>query len=168
MQQPEPWLRGPVPNIIPTLQPVAHMLMAAKEEIAHVTDGLSEDQLWAMPGGAASVGFHILHLAGATDRLVAYAFGEELTEAQRDELRAERDLAEPKPVLSRLVANLTTKIDSVLMRLTSVAEANLATPRTLGRAQLPTTMYGLLAHCGDHSQRHTGQIVTTVKFLRGQ
>ena len=37
--------------------------------------------------------------------------------------------------------------------------------RTVGRAELPTTLGGLLVHCADHTQRHVGQGVTTAKVI---
>jgi len=52
---------------------------------------LSAEQLWTRPGGAASVGFHIMHLAGSLDRLLTYARGESLNEQQRADLAAEED-----------------------------------------------------------------------------
>ena len=34
MSVPEVWLRGPLPDVIPELQPVAHSLLQVREEIA--------------------------------------------------------------------------------------------------------------------------------------
>lgn len=36
---------------------------------------------------------------------------------------------------------------------------------TLGKSYVPATMFGLLFHAAEHAQRHSGQIVTTVKVL---
>jgi uncharacterized damage-inducible protein DinB len=44
--------------------------------------------------------------------------------------------------------------------------ADLEQPRGVGKKQLPTSVGGLLVHLADHTQRHTGQIVTTAKLLR--
>jgi len=41
-------------------------------------------------------------------------------------------------------------------------------PRAVGRRRLPTTVFGLLAHIGEHVMRHTGQVVTTARFVRAQ
>jgi len=54
-EPPEVWLRGPVPGIPPLLQPVAHALLQAVEEVRRVVGPLSPGPLWARPGGAASV-----------------------------------------------------------------------------------------------------------------
>ena len=63
---PEPWLRGPLPGIPPLLQPPAHALVMALEDTLSASAGLTDDQLWAQPGGAGSVGFHLAHLAGVS------------------------------------------------------------------------------------------------------
>ena len=90
--RPEAWQRGPVPGFPDQLQPVAHALIGAAEDVAEAVGGLSAVQLWVMPGGAASIGFHLLHLAGSTDRLFTYARGEGLSDAQKAALAAERAL----------------------------------------------------------------------------
>jgi uncharacterized damage-inducible protein DinB len=35
--------------------------------------------------------------------------------------------------------------------------------RSVGRAQLPSTVLGLLAHAAEHTQRHVGQLLVTVR-----
>jgi len=35
----------------------------------------------------------------------------------------------------------------------------------VGRAQLPSTVIGLLVHAAEHTMRHTGQLMVTVRFL---
>jgi hypothetical protein len=80
---PEPWLRGPIPGIAPVLQPAAHAFVMAREDVEAAVSGLAEDQIWARPAGIASLGFHLAHLAGSTDRLLTYARGEALSDVQR-------------------------------------------------------------------------------------
>ena len=72
----EAWLRGPVDGVPPMLVPVAHMLLHAQDDAAEAVKGLTPDQIWARPGGGASIGFHVRHLMGALDRLFTYARGE--------------------------------------------------------------------------------------------
>jgi hypothetical protein len=75
--RPEPWLRGPVPGVPALLQPAAHAFQMALEDCEAAAGDLSDDELWRSPGaGAASVGYHLRHLAGSTDRLLTYARGE--------------------------------------------------------------------------------------------
>src|SRR6186713_980054 len=93
MPQSEPaevWLRGPIPGIPPLLQPVAHALLQAPEEINTITGNFPDHRLWDKPGGAASAGFHLQHLRGVLDRLFTYARGEALTQQQLNSLASEK------------------------------------------------------------------------------
>src|SRR4051812_37573560 len=98
MTSPEPlevWLRGPIPEIPPLLQPEAHALLQAAEEGRRVVSPLSPAQLWACPGGAASVGFHVRHAAVSLDRRFTDARGEGLSAEQRAFLAAEVEPGSP-------------------------------------------------------------------------
>jgi DinB superfamily len=162
--QPEVWLRGPVERIDPLLQPAAHALLQTGEDVQRVLAELSAEQIWATPGGAASVGFHVLHLIGSIDRLFTYARGETLSDAQRAGLAGEKN---PVRVDSAsLIQDLRNGIDAALGQLRDTPHSILQERRTVGRAALPTTVLGLLFHAGEHSQRHAGQIVTTAKIVR--
>ena len=167
VSKPEPWLRGPVPEIPALLQPAAHAFLLALESIEAAVSGLTHHQLWLEPGGAASLGFHLLHLAGSTDRLLTYARGEALSEPQRAVLAAEGTLTPPYPTLDRLLAGWRTSVEGALRQLAATPEAVLKDARQVGRAQLPSTVLGLLFHASEHAQRHAGQIVTTAKIVRG-
>ena len=87
--EPEAWLRGPLPDVDPYLMPAAHALVQSGEDLARAVEGLGAEQLWARPGGAASVGFHLRHIPGSIDRLLTYARGEALSDAQRAAAKAE-------------------------------------------------------------------------------
>jgi DinB superfamily len=165
--QPEPWLRGPVPGIPALLQPVAHAFLLAREDVEAAVSGLTVDQLWLEPGGAASPGFHLVHLAGSTDRLLTYARGEAPSVSQRAALADERAMTAPYPSLDELLTGWRTTVESALGQLATTPEATLANARLVGRAQLPSTVLGLLFHAAEHAQRHVGQIVTTAKIVRG-
>lgn len=165
--KPEPWLRGPLPGISESLQPVAHALTAAHEDVVAALDDLNPSQLWAQPGGAASIGFHLLHLAGSTDRLLTYARGETLSERQRADLAAESTFPEPLPAAHNLLRAWQYVVEQALLQLGQTPEETLGRPRLVGRAQLPSTTRGLLFHAAEHAQRHVGQIITTAKIVRG-
>jgi hypothetical protein len=165
--RPEPWLRGPVSGIPALLQPAAHALIMAREDAVAAAAGLTQSQLWMTPGGAASPGFHLLHLAGSTDRLLTYARGEGLTERQREALASEKSLPEPRPSAEQLLGEWEATVDRALAQLAATAESELTRPREVGRARLPSTVLGLLFHSAEHAQRHTGQLVATVKIIRG-
>src|SRR6202171_5222518 len=163
---PEVWLRGPVQGFPAELMPVAHSLLQIREEVAPVVLPLSHEELWARPGGAASIGFHLKHLAGSLDRLLTYARGESLSEGQRLMLDAEEragSAVEQPAILFRLVDDA---IGKALDQLRATRVEALHEQRRVGRAGLPSTVLGLLFHAAEHAQRHAGQIVTTAKIVR--
>lgn len=166
MSAPEHWLRGPIPGIPPLLQPAAHALRQVLDDVEGAVAGLTPAELARSPGGAASLAFHLRHLAGSTDRLFTYARGESLSEAQRDCLRAEQEV-NPNPDAGTLLAAVRATIDSALAQLAATSPSDLLAPREVGRARLPSTVLGLLFHAAEHAQRHTGQIIATARMVRG-
>lgn len=162
----EAWLRGPVEGVAPVLQPAAHALIQVSDEVQVLAPGLSTDVLWAETG-AATAGFHLLHLAGALDRLFTYARGEKLDDAQKAAARAE---AVPHPELSgaALAAVVSAAVDRGLAQLRSTPADGVFEPRAIGRAGLPSTVLGCLFHGAEHSTRHMGQFITTVKLVTGR
>jgi uncharacterized damage-inducible protein DinB len=162
----EVWLRGPVPGIQPLLQPVAHTLLQVGEDVIPIVQDLSPAQLWARPGGAAAIGFHLLHLPGSLGRLLTYSRGESLNPDQLISLAAERTVHDERPELGRLLANFRDGLDSAIDYLRVVPEAALLAPREVGRKRLPSTTLGLLFHAAEHSARHAGQIVTLTRVVQ--
>lgn len=166
MSEPEVWLRGALPDVPPLLQPVAHSLLQCREEVRAALRDLTPAQLWARPGGAASVGYHARHAAGSLDRLLTYARGEGLSSAQRAVLAEEGvpDLDEGAAL--RLTDVYDAAIQHALTQVSATLERTLLEPRGVGRAQLPSTVIGLIFHAAEHTQRHAGQLVTTAKIVR--
>lgn len=163
----EAWLRGPVDGIDAYLLPVAHSLIQAKEDADRIASDLRPDWLWARPGGAASIGFHLRHLAGSMDRLFTYARGERLSEAQRAALKAEEQ-QDGSDTARSLADALGATVDQCLAQLRSTPQEALLTPRPVGRAALPSTTLGLLFHAAEHATRHAGQAITTARILSAQ
>ena len=163
--QPEVWLRGPVPGVPPLVQPVAHALLQAREEVGAHLDGFPEERLWSRPAGAASVGFHLQHLAGVLDRLFTYARGEGLGEAQREAL-AREGTPDDGAGVQALVRAFGAEVERALDALRAMDEATLTEPREVGRARLPSTVQGLLVHAAEHTMRHLGQLLVTARVLR--
>jgi uncharacterized damage-inducible protein DinB len=139
----------------------------ALEDVNTAVAGATVRQLWHCPGGAASVGFHLVHLAGSTDRLLTYARGQSLSPAQVAALNAERELSEPYVALDVLLARWGEVVQNALRQIADTSETSLLEPRAFGRARLPSTVLGLIFHAAEHAQRHVGQIVTTTKIIRG-
>ena len=166
MAQPEVWLRGPLPDVSPHLQPVAHSLLQCREEVEAGLSGLAIEQLWRRPGGAASIGYHITHAIGSLDRLLTYARAESLTERQLAALTKEKRLAETVDAVGLRDA-FDAAVELALGQVRATPESMLFEPRFVGRGRLPSTVLGLLFHAAEHTQRHVGQMVTTAKFVRG-
>lgn len=160
------WLSGPVAGVTPALQPVAHALLEVRADAGSVLASAAEAELWIRPGGAASVGFHIRHLAGSIDRLMTYARGESLSSAQLATL-ADEKAPGARIEAVELRALFEQTLGRALVQLRDTREAELDLPRAVGRQRLPSTVRGLLCHAAEHSARHCGQAITTLKILRG-
>jgi uncharacterized damage-inducible protein DinB len=151
-----------LPDIPPLLQPVAHALLQAREEVMAGMSGFPEELLWERPAGVASVGFHLQHLAGVLDRLFTYARGKPLDERQLRAFAAE-GLPDPQVRTQDLVGAFHAQVDRALDQLRITAEGTLTEYRAVGRAHLPSTTLGLLVHAAEHTQRHLGQLLVTVR-----
>ncbi len=159
------WLTGPVYGIPPLLVPIAHSLLQAREDAARALAGVDQGALWKKPNNAASAGFHLFHAAHALDRLMTYARGESLQEAQRRAIALERspDLDVDGDFLLEL---LDLTIDRALLQLRCTSESSLLKSRTVGSARLPSNVLGLLYHASEHTTRHVGQLITTLKVVQ--
>ena len=162
-QQPEPWLRGTHQDLEPIARQVVHALELTREDIDRWCSGLTDAEWHARPSGLEPLAFHIRHIARSLDRLLTYAEGRQLTDTQLAALRTE--LVAPATA-DEILSEFHQAIESSLARIRAFAPAHYADPRKVGRAGLPATVGGLLVHCADHTQRHTGQAVTTAKLLR--
>jgi hypothetical protein len=161
---PEVWLRGPLPDYTPVLMPVAQALLQAREDVERVAADATTEDLWRQPGQAATAGYHLQHLAGSLDRLLTYARGEPLSDTQRSALAREGAPGAPS---SELVPAVLGEIDRALEQLRLTPAESLGEAREVGRARLPSTVLGLLFHAAEHTSRHVGQLITTLKVVRG-
>ncbi len=170
MSSPQPleaWLRGPVPNVPPLVQPVAHALLQARDELNAAMLDFPPALLNARPGGVASVGFHLQHLAGVLDRLLTYARQETLTEPQFAVFHAEvPPLEVADDAVQKLLQEFNNKVDLALTQLKNTDESRLTEVRGVGRAQVPSTLMGVLVHAAEHTTRHLGQLLVTAKWVR--
>ena len=163
----EVWLRGPLPDMPPLLQPVAHALLQAREELNAALPDVPPALLNERPAGVASVGFHLQHLSGVLDRLSTYARAEAMTPAQLADLAAENPpLAISANTVTELVQRFNNQVDKVLAQLRATDYASLTELRGVGRAQVPSTVMGLLVHAAEHTTRHLGQLLVTAQWVR--
>ena len=165
VKKPEVWLRGPVDGVPALLQPVAHALLQAEEEVHAIVRDFPDDRLWIKPHGLASAGFHLQHLSGVLDRLTTYARGKPLSATQLTRLKAEGSGDEGANAASLAFAFSACVADTIdLLRATP--EGTLLEPRSVGRSGLPSTVLGLLVHCAEHTMRHVGQLLVTARVVR--
>lgn len=162
----EAWLSGKLDGFSPAMMPAAHALAQAIVDLEKCAPSLTDEELSMRPNGAASVAFHLRHIAGSIDRLLTYSRGEELNEQQFVVLRAENSDAGANA--GDLMQKAVAEINKALAELKTVAPEILFEERFVGRKKLPTNVFGLLFHIAEHTARHVGQIVTTAKIVQNR
>jgi uncharacterized damage-inducible protein DinB len=160
----EPWLNGTHTDLPAVVRAVVHALELARADVDAACAAVPGEAFDQRPGRAASLAFHLRHIPRSLDRLLTYAEGNQLSQAQLDALQSEGEPGAPK---AELLAEFHQGLDAAQLRVRALARADLEQVRTVGRKALPTTVGGLLVHCADHTLRHVGQIVTTAKILGG-
>lgn len=158
----EPWLRGTLGEIPAVGRAVLHALELAGEDLHHWAGSLTDEQLNCSIGAAAPVAFHLRHIARSLDRLLTYAEGNPLSDAQKAALRSE--LTE-SGTSRELFAELDAALERSAHRVRTLSLGDLQQPRSVGGKRLPTSLGGLLVHVADHTQRHVGQAITTAKIV---
>jgi uncharacterized damage-inducible protein DinB len=159
----EPWLRGTHTDVPAVGRAVLHALELALEDITKWTSGLSYAEVHSQPLGLPSVSFHLKHIARSVDRILSYAEGNALTAEQLAALKSEQAGEES---LSDMLTEVESAVADAALRIRNLSSDDLNVPRGVGRKQLPTSIGGALVHVADHTQRHVGQVVTTVKVLQ--
>jgi uncharacterized damage-inducible protein DinB len=157
----EPWLRGTLTEIDPLRRAVVHALWMASEDVARWCVGLSDEEMEARPLGLPSVAFQMRHMVGSLDRLLTYAEGRQLSEEQMAAMMSEMAPSSREDVMAEFEAGMRLAEE----RVRAFLPESYTEVRGVGRKMLPTTVGGLLVHCADHTQRHAGQMVTTVKVI---
>src|ERR1700683_5731965 len=103
----EPWLRGTLADVPAVPRAVLHALELAQEDLERWCGPLSDAELNARPAGIAPVAFHLRHIARSIDRLLTYAEGNQLSEAQLAAMNSELD---PGAKREELFAELDTGV----------------------------------------------------------
>jgi uncharacterized damage-inducible protein DinB len=159
---PEPWLRGTETDVPAVPRAVLHALQLAEEDLKKWCGGLSDVEVNSRPSGIAPVAFQLRHIARSMDRLLTYAEGRNLNDAQLAQLKTEMN---PEGRIPELFQELNAAFKDGASRVRMLATANLEEARAVGKGRLPTTVGGLLVHVADHTQRHVGQAITTAKIV---
>ena len=161
MAEHEPWMRGPIEGVSPLTAPILYSFQHAREDLAKFVEPLTTEQIWATPYGFGSVGFHIRHIGGSTDRLLTYMRGEQLTPAQLEFLKSEKN---PGATSEELLGEMEEFFRRAEVVVRALDPATLTEPREIGRKKLPSTVNGLLVHTAEHIQRHIGQAIGAAKL----
>ena len=163
---PEPWLRGTLTEVTPVIRGALHALELAEGDLWKWCHPLTLEQLNQPVCGAAPVTFHLRHIARSLDRLLTYAEGGQLNEAQAQALQSEREAAGSR---EEVFEELGAALERSKARLLALQTTDLGAARAVGRKRLPTTLGGLVVHIADHTQRHVGQAITTARIAaRGE
>jgi len=164
----EVWLRGPLPDVHPALQPVVHALLQAQEEVNELVKDFPDDMLWQKPAGCASVAFHLQHMSGVLDRLLMYADGKLLSALQLQALDIEGKNGAEEITVVLLLEAFNNQVAKSIEQIKQVDAGSLFETRGVGRAQITSTVIGLLVHAAEHTMRHLGQLLVTVRVLQLQ
>ena len=164
----EVWMRGPIAGLSPFLQPVAHALLQVREEVNTLMIDFPEEYLWETPAGVASAGFHLQHLSGVLDRLFTYANDKILDEDQLELLALENVSPQYNLTVKKLLTRFNNQVNKALTQLKNTDEKILLEPRGIGRKKIPTNVIGLYFHAAEHSTRHFGALMVTVRILKGE
>jgi hypothetical protein len=170
----EPWLRGTLADVEPVRRAVLHALELAGEDVERWAAGLREEQMFARPAGLPPVAFQLRHIARSLDRLLTYAESGDLYSLERRGIEV-RGLSEEQfaalatemdaGTVAEVLEEFRVGLKVAMQRVGAVGPETFAEARGVGRRRLPTTVAGLLIHCAEHTQRHVGQMVTTVKVV---
>lgn len=143
--------------------PVFFSFAQVREDLSKHTAGITDEQLWRQVTGKHSLGYHLKHIAGSVDRLTTYLLKSQLSESQLEFLRHEHT---PDAGLPDLLILVNENLQAAEKQLLTVKQNTLFESRLVGRQSLPTTVFGLIAHVCEHTQRHLGQAIIIAKLLR--
>lgn len=160
------WQCGPIEDVPALLQPVAHALLEVGEEVRIILEGFPEQLLWKKPAGVAAPAFHLQHINGVIDRLFTYARKELLSKEQMHALSLEGDEENNSLSMKQMISGLDNRISSAIEELKKINPETLTEGRAVGRKQILTTLIGLYFHAAEHSMRHAGQLLVTIRILK--
>lgn len=97
--------------------------------------------------------------------MLTYAAGKELSEAQFLALKGEGD-PEAGESIVMLISAFDQKTEESMEVLKNTPVDILPEFRSVGRKNLPSSVIGLFFHAAEHSQKHGGQMLVTIKVLK--
>ncbi|MEJ7911974.1 MAG: DinB family protein, partial [Chitinophagaceae bacterium] len=90
------------------------------------------------------------------------------SEQQLASLRCEGDNQATTANAEQLLQAFVQGVTEALIKLAQTDSQTLTHERSVGRAKLPSTVAGLLFHAAEHTMRHVGQLITTIRILKAQ
>jgi hypothetical protein len=158
----EPWMSGTLTFLGPIRAALLYSFQHAQEDLERWTRSLTDEDIWRRFGDVAPVGFHIRHIAGSVDRLITYAQGGTLDDAQMKVLKSEAEATGPSR--DGLLALLNEKLSHADAIVRSIDPKTLEDVREIGRKRVPVPLGVLLVHIAEHTQRHVGAAIVTAKM----
>jgi hypothetical protein len=158
-------MTGTLSHLHPMQAALLYSFEHARQDIEHWTSGMPEEALWLRVGEIAPAAFHIRHIGGSVDRLLTYAAAKELSEAQMQELQAEQQ-PEGQTSAAELLEYFGSKLQRAEEAVRGLDVSDLKAVREIGRKRIPVPLGVLLAHIAEHTQRHVGEAIITLKLAR--
>ena len=159
----EAWMKGGITDLDPLRAGVIYSFRHALSDVEEWIATVPEEELQMRYGNLASVAFHVRHIAGSVDRLLTYAAGNQLSETQLEALRQEEGRDATR---AGLLTELETALSKAETTIRSFAPGAYSDIREIGRKRVPVPLGVLLLHIAEHTQRHVGQLIMTIKVIR--
>jgi len=146
----EPWLAGKHAD----LDPIRRLLACSLEHC------LADLRKWTPEAPTDAQAFQLRHIAGSVDRLWTYALGGMLNPGQLEFLGAESTGPAEREALLDLVAETFARVNREMRMMEDIDYRD---SRYVGRQRVEVPFGLLLGHIAEHTQRHTGQLITLAK-----
>ncbi len=146
----EPWLAGKHAD----LDPIRRLLACSLEHC------LGDLRKWTPDVPTDAQAFQLRHIAGSVDRLWTYALGGTISPAQLDVLAVESSGPTDREPLLDLVAETFSRVTREMRMMEDIDYRD---SRYVGRQRVEVPLGLLLGHIAEHTQRHTGQLITLSK-----
>ncbi len=146
----EPWLAGKHAD----LDPIRRLLACSLEHC------LADLRKWTPEAPTDAQAFQLRHIAGSVDRLWTYALGGMLNPGQLEFLGAESTGPAEREALLDLVAETFARVTREMRMMEDIDYRD---SRYVGRQRVEVPFGLLLGHIAEHTQRHTGQLITLAK-----
>ena len=146
----EPWLAGKHAD----LDPIRRLLACSLEHC------LADLRKWTPDAPTDAQAFQLRHIAGSVDRLWTYALGGTISAVQLEVLGAESSGPAERELLLDLVAETFARVTREMRMMEDIDYRD---SRHVGRQRVEVPLGLLLGHIAEHTQRHTGQLITLSK-----